>query len=103
MITCSMAANVGAHVALPFSQIEDRIADDLARTVIGDVAAAVGGVELDAGARQDFVAGQQIFHVAVAAQRDDVRVFDDQQLVGNQRPALRCCDELLAAAASASA
>ena len=28
--------------------------------------------------------GQQILHVAVAAQRDDVRMLEQQQLIGNQ-------------------
>src|SRR5580700_6277753 len=46
------SANIGHHVALPFSQIHDRIADNLTRSVISDVTAAVGGIELDAGAAQ---------------------------------------------------
>ena len=44
-------AHVRDDVALPLAQIENRIADDLARTVIGDVAAAIGLVKCDAGAR----------------------------------------------------
>ena len=94
MIACSTRAHVGAHVALPIAQIEDRIADQLAGTVIRDVAAAIGGVEGDAGARQNVVAGQQIFHVAVAAQRDDVRMLEQQELVGDQ-PLLALGRELL--------
>src|SRR6202521_2000450 len=43
-------ANVGHDVALPFSQIEDGVADHLARPMIGDVAAAVGAVKCDASA-----------------------------------------------------
>ncbi len=87
-------AHISAHVALPFAQIQDRIADDLAGTVIGHVAAAVGGIECDAGAAQHFVAGQQIFHVAVAAQGDDVGVLEQQQLIGDQ-PLLALGDQLL--------
>ena len=45
-------AQVGDHVALPFAQIENRIADDLAGTVIGHVAAAIGVVQFDSRALQ---------------------------------------------------
>ena len=51
--------HVRAHVALPFAQIQDRIAHNLSRPVISHVAAAVGGMEGDAGAGQQVVAGQQ--------------------------------------------
>jgi hypothetical protein len=37
--------DVSAHVALPFAQVQDGIADELAGAVIGDVAAAVGGMK----------------------------------------------------------
>ena len=86
--------NIGDHVALPFSQIQDRIADDLAGAVIGDVAAAIGGIELDSGAAQRVFARQQIFGVAVAALRDHVRMLDEQELIGNQ-PALALFDQIL--------
>ena len=52
--------------------------------MIGDVAAAIGGIELDAGAAQRVFARQQVFGVAVAALRDDVRMLDEQELIGNQ-------------------
>ena len=86
MIACSIAAHVRADIALPFAQIEDRIADELAGTVIGHVAAAVRGIECDARALQDFVAREQVFHVAVAAERDDVRMLEEQQLIGDAAP-----------------
>jgi len=76
--------HVRAHVALPFAQIQDRVADDLSRPVIRDVAAAVGGMKSDAGAAQDFFAGQQVFPVAVAAHRDRVGVLQQDELVGNR-------------------
>ncbi len=38
--------------------------------------------------------GQQIFVVPVAAHGDDVRMFDDQQLIGNLA-ALAALDEML--------
>src|SRR5579871_745877 len=78
--------NIGDHVALPFSQIENGISDDLTGAMIGDVAAPIGGMKGNAGAAQDFFARQQIFGVPVAAERDDVRVLDDQELVGNELP-----------------
>src|SRR5580698_4324451 len=52
------SANIRAYIALPFSQIQDGIADNLAGTVIGDVAAAVGGVILDPRATQRGIASQ---------------------------------------------
>ena len=74
---------VRTHVALPFAQVHDGIADDLPRSVIGDVAAAVGGMESDTGAGQDLFAGQQVFHVTVAPHRDGVGVLQQEELVGD--------------------
>ena len=76
-------AHVRAHIALPVAQVQDGIADDLSRSVIGDVAAAVGGMEGDAGAGQDFFASQEVFHVTVAAERDGVGVLQQDELVGD--------------------
>ena len=78
-----MAAHVSAHVALPLAQVQDGVAHQLAGAVIGDVAAAVGGMEGDAGAGQDLFAGQQVLHVTVAAHGDGVRMLQQQQLVGD--------------------
>ena len=51
-------AKVGTFFAGKFSaQIEDRIADDLSGPVIGDVAAAIDFVDLDAAAGKVFVTG----------------------------------------------
>src|SRR5271166_2646950 len=44
--------DVGAHVALPFSQIHDWIADDLAGAVISNIAAAISWIKVDAGAAE---------------------------------------------------
>src|SRR5258708_4369635 len=76
-------ANVRHHVALPFSQIDDGVADDLTGTMIGYVAAAVGVLEIDPGPRERFRRGQQIFVAAVAAPRDHVRMLYDHDLIGN--------------------
>jgi hypothetical protein len=75
--------HVGTHIALPFAQIEDGITHDLPRPVVGDVAAAVRGMEGDAGAGQDFLAGQEIFHVTVAAHGDGVGMLQQDDLVGD--------------------
>ena len=77
-------AHIGAHVALPLAQIQDGIADDLPRSVISDVAAAVGGMEGDAGAGQYVFAGQQVFQMAVAAERDGVGVLQQDELIGDR-------------------
>ena len=55
--------DIGDHVALPFPQIEDRIADDLPGAVIRHVAAAIGVMKLDARRLQNFLARQQVFDV----------------------------------------
>ena len=49
--------------------------------MIGDVAAAVRMMERHAGARQLILARDEVFHVPVAAERDGVRMFHEQQLV----------------------
>src|SRR5207245_346850 len=49
----------------------------------GDVAAAVGVMERDAGPREHFGAGEQVIEMAVAAERDYVWMLDDQQMVGD--------------------
>jgi hypothetical protein len=76
--------DVGDYVALPFSQIEDWITDDLAGPMVSNVAAAVAGMIVDSGARQYFFAREQILRVSVAAEGDDVRMLDDQKLLGDQ-------------------
>src|SRR5690242_8018884 len=48
------------YVALPFSQIEDGIADNLAGAVISNIAAAIRGMECDSGAAQNFFARKEI-------------------------------------------
>jgi hypothetical protein len=76
-------AHVGTHVALPFAQVQDRIADDLSRPVIGHIAAAVRGMEGDAGAGQEFLARQKVFHVTIAAHGDGVGMLQQDELVGD--------------------
>ena len=67
-------------------QIDDRIADELPGPVIGDVAAAAGLEDLDAlrlerfGGRDDVRAIVTGLH----AERDDRRVLEQQQLIGDR-------------------
>jgi hypothetical protein len=51
--------------------------------MIGDVAAAVGGMEGDTGAGQGCFAGQQVLHTTVAAERDGMGMLQQDELVGD--------------------
>ncbi len=79
-------AHVAVDVAAIRVQVDDRIADDLAGPVIGDVAAAAGFENLDAagasasGSRQDVRAST----VAADAERQDVGMFDEEQQVAER-------------------
>ena len=70
------AAAVGVAEA---AQIEDGVADELAGAVIGDVAAAVDLVEGDAAAGQQFVGGEDVGAVGVAAEGEHRRMLEQQQ------------------------
>src|ERR1017187_378593 len=76
--------HVGAHVASPIPKVQNRIAHQLPRPVIRHVAAAIGGKKGNPRATHDLVRSQQVLQVAVAAQRDDVRVFQQQQVVAHR-------------------
>ena len=83
IITSSSCCDVPADVAAVLGKIEDRIADDLAGTVIGDVAAAVAGMKFDVLLREQSVGDAQIVAGAVAAERDDMGVLAEEQHVGD--------------------
>src|SRR5271166_4938164 len=76
--------DISAHVALPFSQIHDWIADDLAGAVISNIAAAISWIKVDAGAAERRVTREQVLRVAIAALGNHMRVFDEQELIGYQ-------------------
>ena len=57
IMVSSSCSNVPANVAAMFGEIENRVADDLAGAVIGDVAAAVGGMEFDIHLPKDAICG----------------------------------------------
>ena len=77
-------AHIGSHIALPLTQVQNRVSHKLPRAVIRYVAAAVRRVKRDTRAAQNLLARKQIFHAAVAPQRDHVRVFQQQQMVRDQ-------------------
>ena len=58
--TSSSFGDVLAHVAVAFAEVEDRVADDLAGAVVGDVAAAGGLVEADAVMRERLGRGEEV-------------------------------------------
>ena len=75
------APDVGHDIAFPFSQIDNRVADNLAGAVVSDVAAAVDLEEFDAQLGQAVAAEQHVFQAAVAAQGQHMRMFEQQELV----------------------
>src|ERR1044072_2618131 len=86
--------HVLAHVAIPFPEVEDRIAGELAAAVIGDVAAALRGEEADALCGERVGRGEQVRRVAAAAEGDERRMFAAEKLVVDLL-ALAPLDELL--------
>jgi hypothetical protein len=66
------------------AQIEDRVADKLAGPVIRDVAAAVDLMDRDALAGERLVVGQNVGAAGVAAERQDRRVFKQNQRIADQ-------------------
>ena len=57
---------------------ENGIADELARTVVGDITTTIGLDEISAHARR---VDQHVRQIRVNAQREHVRVFEQQQVV----------------------
>lgn len=72
-------ADVPVDVAADAIEIENGIADDLARAVIGDVSATVGFAEFDAFLAKDVFGGEKIFLAGVAAEGEDVRVLAEKK------------------------
>ena len=87
-------AHVGdgvGHAAAPLAgHGEDRVADELAGPVVGDVAAPVGAHQLGADRRR--VGTSTLAEVGPGAERVDVRVLEQQQVVvGARRSNRPCC------------
>ena len=75
--------HVLAHVAIAFAEVDDRIADELAGTVIGDVTPARGLEETDALGIELGRGRDEVADVAAAAEGDDGRVLEQQKLIGD--------------------
>jgi hypothetical protein len=73
----------GAAGVAETAEVEDRVADQLAGAMIGDVSAAVDFVESDATACQKRVGGQNVGAVGVAAKSKNRRVFEEEQGIVN--------------------
>ena len=71
----------------PAVEADDRIDHQLARSVVGDVAAPVRGHHRDAFLGQERVGDAQVFPTAAAAQGEDAGMFDAQDHVGFQATA----------------
>ena len=69
------------NVAGPFAKMEDRIADDLPGTVVGDVAAARRFEKADSGGAKRLRSGQEISHIAAAPECDDGGMLEEQELI----------------------
>ena len=79
------------------AKIEDGIADELAGAVIGDLAAAVGLVDLDALASEQFIAGEDVRARGVAAERENGRMLHEEQRVADSAGLARGDDLVLKA------
>jgi hypothetical protein len=64
-------------------EIENRVADNLAGAVIGDVAAAIGRLDIDVPSGEEAIGNAQMLALAVASEGDHVRMFAEEQKVGN--------------------
>ena len=69
------------HIAPIGTEVENRIAHHLSRSVVGDISAAPRLVNLDAAGCQDVGAGPDVRSSAVPlhAERQDMRMLDEQQ------------------------
>src|SRR6516164_611827 len=70
------AAHVSAHVAFPLAQINNGIANQLAGSVIVNIAAAVLWEKRNSSPAQHLRSRQKILHMAVPAQGDHVRMLE---------------------------
>src|ERR1700730_1474030 len=77
-------ADIPVSVAADRAEIDDWIAHNLPETVIGNVPAAIRSVELDALLTEDVFAGKKIFAFRISPESNDVRVFAEQQHIGER-------------------
>ena len=78
-------ADVAVNVAAIRPEIHDGVPDDLAGSVVGDIAAASGLVHLDAAGRQRCSRREDVTAAAIAthAKRQHVGMLDEQQQIAD--------------------
>ncbi len=69
----------GSHLGLEAAQVEDRIGHQLARTMEGNVAAAIDVEELDAALGEELRRSDHVFKPGIASQGDNRRMLQQQQ------------------------
>jgi hypothetical protein len=77
------AQTVAAVGVAEAAEVKDGVADELAGTVVGDVAAAVDVVEGDTTAREQFIGGQDVGAIGVAAKGENGGVLEEEEDVFN--------------------
>ncbi len=86
--------HIGMHIALPFSQIENRITHNLPRPMISNIAPAISLIKIDARPRQQLRPSEQILRMPIPPHSDHMRMLDKNQLI-RTRPALPQLDSFL--------
>ncbi len=74
-------------------QVADQVGHQLARAVIGDVAAPFGLDDLDAGVCKEVGWNDQVLPAAAAAQGEYRRVFEQYKEIASQSTGLARCNE----------
>ena len=78
-------AHVPVDIAAVRTQIEDGITNQLTGTVVGDVAAAAGFEQRHAGVFEGGFGREHVRAIVpdLGPERDDRRVFEEEELIGN--------------------
>ena len=76
------------------AEIDDGVADELARAVVGDVAAAIDFMQGDAFAGEELIRGEDVGAAGVAAEGEDGRVLEENEGIGDHA-GFACGDEAL--------
>ena len=82
MTSCSMACTWAGTAPRPSADVEDRVADQLAGAVVGDVAAPVGVHELGA---DGLGVDEDVLGLGPHAERVHVRVLEQEQVLARVR------------------
>jgi hypothetical protein len=84
-------SHVPGNIAPVLGEVENRVADQLARPMVGDVAATIDVKYLGAARGEELSGNQHILGPGVAPQRVDVRVLEEEKRVGNV-PSFALCN-----------